>query len=246
MLKHHPVISRKKGSLLLLKHYEKNPKVVQSQLTPKQILTILQQGNERFLHDQAIHRDHHSDIQQTSEAQYPMAIVLGCIDSRVPIEIIFDLSFGNIFCVRLAGTVINNDVLASIEFGCDVVGAKLIVVLGHSRCGAIQSAYNDVKHGHITQLLAKIKPAIEVNHEHDPQNLVQEITKLNIAHSMIEIFNRSKILQKLIIAGKVGIVGAMYDVSSGEVEFSNYQSEIKEFKSIAPQQLIDAINDWYK
>lgn len=220
----------------------------QSQLSPIEVLSILQQGNERFLRDQGIHRSNKMDIQYTSETQHPIAIVLGCIDSRVPVETVFDMTFGDIFCVRIAGNVINDDVLASIEYGCDVVGAKLIVVLGHLGCGAIQSACNDVQHGHITQLLAKIKPSIEVGTElaNDSENLIQEVTHLNIAHSMIEIFNKSQILKNLIIEGKVGIIGAMYDVSSGEVHFSDYQTQIKQFKTIAPIQLIDSIKSWYK
>lgn len=134
---------------------------VQTNLTPAQVLNILHEGNQRFLHDTRIHRSNHVDMKHTAKTQHPIAVVLGCIDSRVPVETIFDMSFGDLFCVRVAGTVVNDDVIASIEYACKVVGAKLIVILGHTRCGAIQSACDGVEQGHITQLLAKIKPAIQ-------------------------------------------------------------------------------------
>lgn len=177
--------------------------------------------------------------------------MLGCIDSRVPVETIFDMTMGDLFCVRIAGNVINDDILASIEYGCHVVGAKLIVVLGHTRCGAIQSACNHVNEGHITQLLGKIQPAIKADktfsdqtHEIDSNHLTQ-VTHLNIAHSIIEIYHRSDILQGLIHEGKIGIVGALYDVSTGRVHFSDYAPEIAVFKEYDNQALIQSIENWY-
>ena len=223
----------------------------QSQLTPLEVLDILKQGNQRFLQDKGIHRSNMMDIQHTSQNQHPIAIVLGCIDSRVPVETIFDMTMGDLFCVRIAGNVINNDILASIEYGCHVAGAKLIVVLGHTQCGAIQSACNKVEEGHITQLLAKIQPAIDAEkkhkHQQDHKNLndVTEITHLNIAHSMLEIFHQSHILKNLIEESKVGIIGALYDVSTGRVHFSEYSSQLANFNNYNYQVLVQSIENWY-
>jgi len=221
----------------------------QSQLSPLEVLDILQQGNQRFLNDQGIHRSNLMDMQHTSETQHPIAIVLGCIDSRVPVETVFDMTLGDLFCVRVAGNVINDDILASIEYACGVVGAKLIVVLGHTRCGAIQAACNHVETGHITQLLQKIGPAIALeeklgHHRQQQVNFVEQVTHLNIAHSMIEIFHRSAILRDLIIEGKIGIIGAVYDVASGQVEFSAYQDQISAFKQYDNHKLITSLESW--
>ncbi|MFJ1266993.1 bifunctional SulP family inorganic anion transporter/carbonic anhydrase [Legionella lytica] len=205
---------------------------VQSYLSPAQVLNILNEGNSRFLADERIHRLTHLDVQHTAKEQHPIAIVLGCIDSRVPVETIFDMTFGDIFCVRIAGNVVNDDVLASIEYACNVVGVKLIVVLGHTRCGAIQSACNGVEQGHITQLLAKIKPAInaetETTSDRNGQNanFVKHITELNVANTLQNIYERSPALQDMIEKDDVAVVGAVYNVQSGEVHYSDYAKEL--------------------
>ncbi len=219
----------------------------QAQLTPLSALNILREGNERFLKGKRIHRSNHIDIQHTSEAQHPIAIVLGCIDSRVPVETVFDMTFGDLFCVRVAGNVINEDILASIEYGCHVVGAKLIVVLGHTGCGAIQSACNDVEVGHITQLLAKIKPAITASQlmHPKPSDTVTTVTHLNVANSMLEIFHGSTILKNLVVENKIGIIGAIYDIKTGQVKFSMYDSEIQLFNNSENLTFVDAIKQWY-
>jgi carbonic anhydrase len=204
----------------------------QSVLSPKEVLEILKQGNERFLNDQIIHRSNMMDIQHTSQTQHPIAVVLGCIDSRVPVETIFDMTFGDLFCVRIAGNVVNDDILASIEYACHVVGAKLIVVLGHTGCGAINAACHDFKEGHITQLLNKIKPAIQIQEKASTminERFVENVTHLNIAHSMLEISKRSPILDQLLQEEKLGMVGAVYDVNSGRVKFSDYEKELEHF-----------------
>ena len=219
----------------------------QSVLNPSEVLRILKQGNERFLKDQGIHRSNMIDITHTAETQHPIAFVLGCIDSRVPVETIFDMTLGDLFCARIAGNVINDDILASIEYACHVVGAKLIVILGHTRCGAIQAACNDVKKGHITTLLAKINPAInaesKIKHNRQGDNLefVSHVTHLNIAHSMLEIYNRSPILKDMLDQGQIGIVGALYDVSSGQVHFSLYQHELKAFENPDADSLLKTL-----
>ncbi len=205
---------------------------VQANLTPVEVLTILKEGNQRFLNDTRIHRISKLDIEHTAQNQHPMAVVLGCIDSRVPVETIFDMSFGDLFCIRVAGNVVNEDVLASMEYACHVVGAKLIVILGHTRCGAIQAACEHVEKGHITQLLAKIKPAInaevETTEDRTGQNkkFIANVTALNIANTMHQVYQDSEILKLLIDQEKIAIVGAIYDVESGRVSFDDYSNYI--------------------
>lgn len=205
---------------------------VQAMLTPRDVLNILKEGNQRFRGDTRIHRSLNSDIKHTATTQHPIGVVLGCIDSRVPVETVFDMSFGDLFCVRVAGNVVNNDVLASIEYACAVVGAKLIVILGHTRCGAIQAACDGVEQGHITQLLAKIQPAIqaEIKTQDDRTSknatFIKHITELNIANTLQHIYKQSTILRQLIDEDKIGIVGAIYDVNSGEVHFKHFSTEL--------------------
>jgi carbonic anhydrase len=213
----------------------------QSQLTPLEVLNILKQGNQRFLKDQGFHRSNMIDIHYTSENQHPIAIILGCIDSRVPVETVFDMTVGDLFCVRIAGNVVNDDIIASIEYGCNVVGAKLIVVLGHTGCGAIQAAVNQVKKGHITQLLEKIHPAIAIEEAsrlkdtHNMQSFINKITQFNIANSMMNISHRSDILKDMLVEGKIGMIGGLYDISTGIVTFSDYSQEIAAFTATNKQ-----------
>lgn len=210
---------------------------VQATLTPQEVLHVLKEGNHRFLNDKRIHRSFNIDIKYTATTQHPIAVVLGCIDSRVPVETIFDMSFGDLFCIRVAGNVINDDVLASMEYACDVVGAKLIVVLGHTRCGAIQAACDGVKKGHITQLLAKIKPAIdaEIDTKTDRQGnnlaFVDHVTELNIGHTLQEIYQGSPILKRLTDQNGIGLVGALYDVNTGDVHFKDCSLLVRHFGS---------------
>lgn len=207
---------------------------VQSNLSPAQVLSILHEGNQRFLLDERIHRMNTLDVKHTAKEQHPIAIVLGCIDSRVPVETVFDMSFGDIFCVRVAGNVVNNDVLASIEYACNVVGVKLIVVLGHTRCGAIQSACDGVEKGHITQLLEKIQPAIRAETQtKDDRNskntvYVNHVTELNVANTMQNIYERSAILHHMIEQDEIALVGAVYDVYNGSVNYGDYEKELNQ------------------
>lgn len=207
---------------------------VQSVLTASRVLNILREGNQRFLQDVCIHRSMKTDIKHTATAQHPIAVVLGCIDSRVPVETIFDMSFGDLFCIRIAGNVINNDVLASIEYACHVIGVKLIVVLGHTRCGAIMAACDNVEQGHITQLLDKIKPAIVAetktldNRTGQNFEFVRSVTKLNIANTLSHIYQESAILRTMTNNDEVGLVGAMYDVNSGEVRFRDFSEMLSQ------------------
>lgn len=215
---------------------------VQTSLTPQDVLTLLKEGNQRFLEDQRIHRYSKLDIEYTAKAQHPMAVVLGCIDSRVPVETIFDTTIGDLFCIRVAGTVINDDILASMEYGCYIMGAPLILVLSHTNCGAIQAACNGVKQGFITQLLDKIKPAIEAedktkeNRDGSNREFVKHVTALNAIHSLEQIYQSSLILKKLIDDNKIGLVSATYDVESGRVFFSD--KELDKFKLTQSQSVI--------
>lgn len=205
---------------------------VQATLTPLEVLTILCEGNQRFLNDTRIHRSSKIDIKHTAKTQHPMAVILGCIDSRVPVETIFDMSFGDLFCVRVAGNVVNDDILASIEYATHVAGAKLIVVLGHTRCGAICAACDGVEKGHITQLLAKIKPAVNAESEtttdrnSSNSQFVANVTSLNIANTLQQIYSNSEILKLMIDQDTIGIVGATYNVESGHVVFSDYSTDL--------------------
>ena len=222
---------------------------VQTTLKPYQALNILKEGNHRFLRDTRIHRSLKIDIQHTATTQHPIAVVLGCIDSRVPVETIFDMSFGDLFCIRVAGNVVNDDVLASIEYACNVVGAKLIVVLGHTRCGAIAAACDGVEKGHITQLLAKIKPAVSAETQtttHRTSNnieFVHNVTELNIANTLQNIYKDSTILQTMVDDEDVGLVGALYDVNTGEVDFKDFAPYIAQFKKKKTGNLSDKIRE---
>jgi len=199
---------------------------VQANLTPKDILAILQEGNKRFFTDTRIHRSTKMDIHYTSKTQHPIAVILACIDSRVPVETVFDMSFGDLFCIRVAGNVVNDDILASVEYACHIIGAKLIVVLGHTRCGAIQAACNHIEDtGHINQLLAKIQPAIAeettITDERNGNNekFTDKVTALNVKNTMTRLYEDSNVLKNLIDQEKIGIVGAIYNVTTGAVEF---------------------------
>jgi carbonic anhydrase len=221
---------------------------VQANLSPSEVLKVLHEGNQRFLQDTRIHRSSRTDIKHTAKMQHPIAVVLGCIDSRVPVETIFDMTFGDLFCVRIAGTVVNNDILASIEYACNVVGAKLIVVLGHTRCGAIQSACNGIEKGHITQLLSKIKPAVHAEHQTteerngDNISFVTQVTQLNTANTLKNIYLQSDILRQMIDNDDIAMVGAMYDVHSGIVQYKNYESELVALKGAENTPLAEKLN----
>jgi len=227
---------------------------VQATLTPAQVLNILKEGNQRFLQTKMIHRNLQIDLQYSANAQHPIALVLGCIDSRVPIETIFDMSFGDIFCTRVAGNVVNNDILASIEFACYNAGAKLILVLGHTSCGAISAACSTHgdhgAEGHLPQLLAKIEPAIRAEtataiEERNPDNVLfkQNVTELNIANTLLQIYQQSHIVKTIVKQGELGLVGAIYDVETGQVNFKDFSAEIKRLDSQADTILLENVHE---
>jgi len=195
----------------------------QAQITPDLALRYLVEGNHRFVENLRAHRDLLQQVNETSDGQYPFATILSCIDSRTSAELIFDQGLGDIFSVRVAGNVVNEDILGSMEYACKVVGSKLLVVLGHSKCGAIASACQHIKMGNITALLSKIQPAVakvSVTHaDITTEEAVQKVADQNVLESIEQIKQRSEILMELVRSGEIKIVGAMYDIESGRVEF---------------------------
>lgn len=197
----------------------------QATITPEMAIHLLKEGNKRFVEKRPFDRDHEQHVIQTSEDQFPFAVVLGCIDSRVPAELIFDQGIGDIFNVRIAGNFVNPDILGSIEFGCKVKASKAVVVLGHSGCGAIKGACDDVRLGHLTTMLQNLKPAVDAvtNVEGDRSSanpvFVQQVMETNVHLTIENIRKQSPLLKELEELGEITIVGAWYDVSSGEVHF---------------------------
>jgi len=193
---------------------------VQASLSPNEVIKILQEGNQRFVKDQRINRYFPSEVKATANGQHPLAVVLSCIDSRLPVETIFDMGIGDLFIIRIAGNIVNDDIIGSIEFACKLAKAKLILVLGHTRCGAIKAACEYTENGYIQKLLNKIRPAIEVcdlkQAETDEEFLTQ-ITQKNIENSLASIYLGSEELKKLVDDGEVGLTSAIYDIRSGIV-----------------------------
>lgn len=197
----------------------------QAEISPQDALTKLRAGNARFVAGQSQVSNLPAKVRATASGQYPFAVILSCLDSRQPIELIFDQSIGDVFNARVAGNVLNDDILGSLEFACKVSGSKLIVVLGHSHCGAVKGAIDGVELGHLAGLLDRIKPAIASAPEGDqPRNstndaFVQKVAEANVRLAMQQIRERSPILRQMIDDGQIALVGGMYDLSTGEVHF---------------------------
>ncbi|MFM8759191.1 MAG: carbonic anhydrase, partial [Methylophilaceae bacterium] len=202
-----------------------HPLLDRDKITPREALEILVEGNRRFSENVTANRDVRQLLQITKDKQHPFASVLSCSDSRAPVEMLFDQALGDIFSVRLAGNIATNYAIASLEFGTKYLGSKLIVVLGHSSCGAIKAACDDFKDGHITQLIDLIKPAVIMEKtESQTRNsgnadFVMKVCELNIRHQMHQIVYESEIIQRQLEARSIGIVGASYDLSTGKVKF---------------------------
>lgn len=191
-------------------------------MTPEKALQMLKEGNQRFVEGRKKSRDLKEQVEGTSQGQYPFAVVLGCIDSRVPPELIFDQGIGDVFSVRIAGNFVNEDILGSMEFAGKVVGSKLFVVLGHTSCGAIKGAHADVKLGYLTGLVEKLKPAVEAASDaagSEGELDLDQVSEINVKMTVEDILARSPILKDLYDKGDIDVVGAMYDVSSGKVKF---------------------------
>jgi carbonic anhydrase len=197
----------------------------QANLTPHKALEILKEGNRRFVNNVKVNRNLLEQVNATKDGQYPFAIVLSCIDSRTSAELIFDQGLGDIFSVRIAGNVLNEDILGSMEFACKLAGSKQIVVLGHSKCGAIKGACAGVQLGNLSGLLQKVEPAIrsvspetKENGNTDPA-FIKAVERQNVFSTMDQILEKSPVLKELLEKGEIGITGGYYDVDTGEVEF---------------------------
>jgi MFS superfamily sulfate permease-like transporter len=198
----------------------------QQALTPAKVLTLLKEGNERFVNNLKSHRNLLEQINDTRQGQFPIAIILSCMDSRTSVELIFDQGLGDVFSARVAGNVINVDILGSMEYACKLAGSKLIVVLGHSHCGAIKGACANVQLDHLSGLLHKIKPAVDAVHAEesveitaDDEGLVQKVADKNVQMTVEQIRSKSPLLDAMVAKGDCGIVGAMYDIETGMVKF---------------------------
>lgn len=197
-------------------------KETQNNLTPKTAHSILVEGNKRFVENLKAQRNLKDQVFETSEGQYPFAVILSCIDSRVPAELVFDQGIGDIFSVRVAGNIVNEDVLGSMEYGCKVAGSKIVVVMGHTKCGAVTSACKSVELGNITALLSKIQPAVNtISKDEDDLSAsqIEEVGVVNVKLSIDRIRKESPILSEMEKNEEIEIVGAVYDVTTGKVEF---------------------------
>lgn len=198
----------------------------QSAITPVNALEMLKEGNSRFTKDSMLNKNLLQQVSDTSTGQFPFAVILSCIDSRVPVETIFDQGIGDLFSIRIAGNVVNEDILGSMEFACKAAGSKLIVVLGHSSCGAVKGACDSVEMGNLTGLLGKILPAVktvtqdkgESSNSKDSE-YVQQVADQNVLEAIRQIKDNSSILSKMIEDGEIDIAGAMYYIDSGKVCF---------------------------
>ncbi|TXI66947.1 MAG: carbonic anhydrase [Flavobacterium sp.] len=200
-------------------------KETQAQMTPRKALQFLQEGNERFINNLKANRNLLEQANETRDGQWPFATILSCIDSRTSAELIFDQGLGDIFSVRIAGNIVNTDILGSMEFACKVAGSKLIVVLGHSKCGAVKGACDHVEMGNLTELLSKIQPAVyqekETTDNRTSKNseFVENVAEINVKRNVKNIIERSFVLEQMLEEGQIGIVGAMHDIESGKVIF---------------------------
>ena len=194
-------------------------------MTPTDALDILKEGNRRFVNNIKAHRNLLQQVNETSSGQFPFAAILSCIDSRTSAELIFDQGLGDIFSIRIAGNILNDDILGSMEFACKIAGSKLIVVLGHTQCGAIEGACNNIVLGNITTLLNKIKPAIKLEKETltdrngSNKNFMQRVTKNNVIITVQQVRARSSILKEMEKAGRIMIVGGLHNIHTGKVVF---------------------------
>ena len=197
----------------------------QDAISPAQSLEMLKEGNERFLKGDMVNRNLMSQVSQTAGGQYPHAVILGCIDSRVPPELVFDQGIGDIFTPRIAGNFVNTDILGSMEFATAVAGSKLIVVLGHTACGAVKGACDHVEVGNLTHTLSNIMPAVyavdQVEGERNSSNakFVNDVARKNVEFTVQNILERSPLMKDLVDKGELMVVGAMHDVRTGKVTF---------------------------
>ncbi len=200
-------------------------KEMQTAITPSIALELLKEGNKRFVNNLKVNRNLLQQANDTSGGQYPFAVILSCIDSRTSAELIFDQGLGDVFSVRIAGNIINEDILGSMEFGCKVAGSKIIVVLGHTKCGAVKGACDHIEMGNLTALLTKIRPAVDdektttENRNSGNAEFVENVSTINVKRTVKSIMERSPILKEMIENGQIGIVGGSHNISTGQVIF---------------------------
>lgn len=216
-------------------------KLSQSNTTPEMALQILKEGNERFVSNLRINRNLLQMVNDTKEGQWPVAAIVSCMDSRTSAELIFDQGLGDVFSIRLAGAVVSDNVLGSLEYACKVAGSKFIVVLGHTHCGAIKGACDHVEMGNLTGLLGKIRPAvfqektITENRTSKNHDFVEAVTNIHTERSVQAILEQSIILAEMIDNGEIGIIGAMYDVETGVVTFHEHTKRIGKAREVAQE-----------
>lgn len=198
----------------------------QASVTPEMALQLLKDGNKRFLDKATISRSYDKQIELTTSGQYPFAAVVSCIDSRIPTEIVFDQGIGDIFNARIAGNFVNEDILGSLEFACKIAGSKLIVIMGHTSCGAVKGACDHAELGNLTAMLGKIEPALdsvktEEGADRSSSNIdfVNQVAVQNVHLTVAKLKQDSPVLNEMIVNGEIHVVAAMYDVASGEVSF---------------------------
>jgi carbonic anhydrase len=199
----------------------KHSKEFLQNLTPFQGYELLVEGNKRFINNLMADHDHFEMINETREGQYPFAVILSCMDSRTSVELIFDQGLGDLFSIRVAGNIVNDDILASIEYAIKYVGSKVLMVLGHTECGAIKSAKQGVEDGHITSLLKRIQPSISKALLQEDNDYMHNdmVAYANVENSLEQILNRSDIVKDMFAKGQIGIVGGVYNIENGKVDF---------------------------
>ncbi|MFP4287710.1 MAG: carbonic anhydrase family protein [Bacteroidales bacterium] len=196
----------------------------QAALTPDDVIQILKEGNERYVNNNLTNRDYMQQVSNAVEGQFPEAIILSCVDSRVPVEYVFDKGIGDVFVARVAGNFVNEDILGSMEFATKVSGSKLVLVLGHEHCGAVKAAIDDVELGNITPMLSKIRPSVEaVEYDGDRtsenEDFVHMVCETNVEMTIEQIRKDSPIMAEMEENGEIKIVGGIYDLDTGEVTF---------------------------
>lgn len=200
-------------------------KEMQKAITPTMALELLKEGNKRFVNNLKVNRNLLQQANETSDGQHPFAVILSCIDSRTSAELIFDQGLGDIFSVRIAGNIINEDILGSMEFACKVAGSKIIVVLGHTKCGAVKGACDHVEMGNLTALLTKLRPAVDdetatkENRNSSNTTFVENVAAINVKRTVKSIIERSPILKEMLETGEIGIAGGSHNIATGEVNF---------------------------
>lgn len=211
-------------------------------ITPLKAIELLKEGNKRFINNLKMNRNLLQQVNETSDGQHPFAVILSCIDSRTSAELIFDQGLGDVFSVRIAGNIQNEDILGSLEFACKVAGAKIVAVLGHTKCGAVKGACDHVKMGNLTALLEKLKPAVDAeksvtaNRNADNSEFVEKVASLNVRITKKQILKNSPIIREMIEKGEIALIGGMYDVETGLVDF--YDDEIVTEQTIAKKATV--------